>query len=169
MLKSQIFPFIMAIVCMVCGACGESQAKMTISGYPSIGDGDTITIEGQRIRLLGIDSCERGQTAKFDDREIDCYQTAKDFLSELIDSKRVICRYSEEDQYGRLLAVCSAEDTELNRAMIKSGQAIVYRLRGQATYPELIPTEREAQRARRGLWGSDFQDPSEFRRSPRSN
>ena len=58
-------------------------------------DGDTLqTIEGDKIRLLGINTPEKG---------IFFYQEAKDFTKQLVENKTVLLQSSESDKYGREL------------------------------------------------------------------
>ncbi len=80
-------------------------------------DGDTFDIStGERIRMIGIDTPERGK---------DFYNEAKDRLEELIGDKEVVLvkDVSETDRYGRLLRHVYYEDVWINRQMIDEGFA----------------------------------------------
>jgi len=110
-------------------------------------DGDTIDVlagaQGIRVRLIGIDSPEIGQS--FGDE-------AKRFVSELIFAKQVILRGSGKDRYGRMLAdVTLADGSDLSRRLVAGGKAWWYRKYAlNDRILELL--HNEAREARRGLW-----------------
>ena len=52
-----------------------------IAGKPRVIDGDTIEIAGERIRLLGIDAPERGQSCRWPHKAIPCGDIAADALT----------------------------------------------------------------------------------------
>lgn len=82
-------------------------------------DGDTIKIEGgQNVRLIGIDTPERGQCG---------YTEAAIALASLIGDRRVQLvagAKSDKDRYGRWLRYVEVDGTDLNLEMIRSGRAI---------------------------------------------
>lgn len=80
-------------------------------------DGDTFKSGKYTIRLLGIDSPEKGQM---------CYKEAKEFLKKLIENKTVKLEYDsrKKDSYGRLLAYVWIDDIFVNEEMIKNGFAV---------------------------------------------
>lgn len=100
----------------------------TINNMPSreeriatrIIDGDTIVVEGgERVRLLDIDTPEKGQK---------CYTEAKDRLAELIDGKEIVLekRGQDRDVYGRLLRYVIYNDTLINLQLVREGLANLY-------------------------------------------
>lgn len=83
-------------------------------------DGDTIVVEGgQRIRLLNMDTREKGQN---------CYQEAKDRMQQLVLLKNITLERDKEDKdrYGRLLRYVYADGEMVNLEMVKEGLAVVY-------------------------------------------
>lgn len=60
-------------------------------------DADTIELEGQRIRLVGIDAPERGT---------EIGDAAADFLSMVALGAQVWCHQSDTDRHGRAVAQC---------------------------------------------------------------
>ena len=66
------------------------------------------------------------------------------------------------DLYGRLLAVCTAGEVELNQAMVEQGWAMALRYETD-TY---VSAEARAKTTRIGIWTSTFVSPSEFRGVP---
>ena len=63
----------------------------------------------------------------------------------------VQCRVFERDKHGRLLAQCSAGGRDLNAGMVASGLAVAY--------GGYLREQGDAKAKRRGLWGSEFQQP----------
>src|SRR4051794_19161426 len=80
-----------------------------IIGRTQITDGDTIRIGNVRIRLFGIDAPEMKQSCN-DDRgaRYACGEAARDELRRHVGSASVSCEPRDRDQYGRVVAVCSA-------------------------------------------------------------
>ena len=54
-----------------------------------------------------------------------CGKEAKIALEMYIYSE-VICYYNNKDRYGRILGICFVEETELNKTMVQSGNAVAY-------------------------------------------
>ena len=64
------------------------------------------------------------------------------------------------DRYGRTLAICFEAGEDLNRLMVIDGQAVAYR---QFSH-RYVGEENAARAARRGIWGTEFEMPWEWRR-----
>lgn len=133
----------------------ERSATIAANGMARIADGDSLEMDGTRIRLRGIDAPELAQACKRDGLDYACGQQAKNALQKLVAGRPVECSGSERDRYGRLLAVCRAGDTELNRQQILAGWAIAY-----GAYSA---EEAQARAARRGLWAGSFEAPGVWR------
>ena len=88
-------------------------------------DGDTLKIDGERIRLLGIDAPELpGHCRKGRDCAPGDPVASADNLERLIRNGPIrIVRFGQ-DRYGRTLAIVYAGETNLNCAQIEDGQAI---------------------------------------------
>src|SRR5437763_13306997 len=93
-------------------------------GQASIIDGDTIEIHGQRIRLFGIDAPEHDQLCEAAGSQYRCGQQAALALSDQIGRQTVDCVPHDVDQYGRVVAVCSAGGEDLNAWMVSQGWAL---------------------------------------------
>ncbi len=106
--------------------------------------------------MKGIDAPEGKQTCLRGGRDWSCGEAARSELQRLIGGQKVDCQVHERDQHNRLLAVCSTGGRDLNAAMVASGMAL--------SYGGYIKEETAAKLARRGLWGSEFQRPREWRR-----
>ncbi|HIN60452.1 MAG TPA: hypothetical protein EYM88_10135 [Gammaproteobacteria bacterium] len=65
--------------------------------------------------------------------------------------------------YSRAEAVCYVNGTHLNVVMVTSGLALAYR-----TYlSDYVSQERDAERAKQGLWAGEFVAPWDWRRGKR--
>ena len=111
-----------------------------------VADGDTFTllVDGgeQRVRLFGVDCPERGQPYS---------RVATEFARELLASGPVEVKEMDVDQYGRVVGVVWISDTiNLNERLLEAGLAWHYTVYDQD--PEWAKLEREARRAKRGLW-----------------
>jgi endonuclease YncB( thermonuclease family) len=90
-------------------------------------DGDTIEIQGRRIRFDGIDAPESSQLCVRGGAKERCGQAAAFFLSNMIGRQTVRCETHDVDRYGRDIATCWLGDRNLNEAMVAAGQALAYR------------------------------------------
>jgi len=110
-------------------------------------DGDTIKLQnGERVRLLGINTPEKGQPY---------YEEATNRLKELIEGKTVTLEkdVDDKDQYARLLRYIYIGDTFVNLEMVREGYANVYIISPNTKYSsELEKAEEEAKIAKKGIW-----------------
>lgn len=111
-------------------------------------DGDTIALEsGERIRYLGINTPEAGEPFAAE-------ATARN--AALVLGRTVTLETDAElrDQYGRVLAFVSVGGTSVSATLIQEGLAHVLVIPPNGRYTEaLLTLQREAQAARRGIWG----------------
>jgi endonuclease YncB( thermonuclease family) len=138
-----------------------ASAHGALAGSAHIGDGDSVTIAGVRLRLVGIDAPELAQTCRRDGRATACGEEAKAHLETLIGGRPLDCAWDRLDRYGRGLARCRAGSTDLGAAMVRDGWALAY--------GDHEAEEAEARRHRRGLWAGDFEPPEDFRRRERGD
>lgn len=142
-------------------AGGLSSARpVTITGSPTILDGDTFSIGPVRIRLNGIDAPEAGQVC--DDGKggtWPCGTEAMERLAELVGSVEVRCVALDRDAYGRVIADCEAIGVNLGRALVEAGMAWAFR-----TYSEVFASAEDSARADRvGIWAGESQAPWDYR------
>jgi endonuclease YncB( thermonuclease family) len=124
-------------------------------------DGDTLRLPQTTVRLLGLDAPERGQQCRRGDGQaVDCGAAATQALAALVADRTVECRVRGQDRWGRSLAVCDADEAELNRTMVQQGWALA-----RTELPALAVAEAEARAARRGLWAMGFDRPESWRRA----
>ncbi len=91
-------------------------------------DGDTIVINNESIRLLGINCPEKGE--KY-------YQEAKEFLEEMILNKDVKLEGTKKDRYYRKLRYVFLENKNINLKIIEEGFANIYILDDKSYEKEL--------------------------------
>jgi endonuclease YncB( thermonuclease family) len=80
----------------------SAPAQADITGTASVIDGDTIEINGQRIRFHGIDAPESKQTCVAGGEVWHCGQQASLALSDFIGPSPVACEERGADRYGRV-------------------------------------------------------------------
>ena len=90
-------------------------------------DGDTIVLNGEKIRFTGIDTPELKQTCIEDNQELDCGMTAKMLLVKKIGNNTPECISEGKDVYKRTLAECFIDGESLSSFLVRSGYAFAYR------------------------------------------
>lgn len=139
-------------------------AQGFLMGRASVVDGDTLEIQGVRIRLWGIDAPEGDQQCHLQDRLWPCGRRAAFALADFIGQRTVRCERKDTDRYGRMVAVCWVGETELNRWLVAQGWALDYTRYSSGAY---LAAQEEARRNRRGIWQGEFVPPWEYRRERR--
>lgn len=128
-----------------------------VSGSVKVIDGDTLVLDGKRIRLVGIDAPELRQVCQRDNQPWPCGKGAKDHLIALTGDAKTRCEAGGSDRYGRLLALCLSGSRDLNAAMVGAGYAIAF-----GDYE----AEESAARAKRlGIWSGTFEAPRTWRQT----
>ena len=133
-----------------------------ITGYAEVVDGDTLLLDGNRIRLFGIDAPEREQMC-VGSSSIRCGDLATNELDRLVGGTSIRCVVEDLDSYGRLVSTCYSGNDDLNGAMVRSGLAVAYRY----FTDRYVEAELLARREGRGLWGTRFVMPWDWRRGDR--
>ena len=122
----------------------------------SVADGDTfITREGLRVRLLNIDTPERGEPFS---------SQAAARLAELILGRSVRLTYDVEkqDRYGRLLCHVHLGNTWVNELLVREGLALVYTVEPNFLKTDrLIPVQKAAREQKLGMWSLPPPKPPE--------
>jgi endonuclease YncB( thermonuclease family) len=131
----------------------------SLEGTPLVIDGDTIEVAGQRIRLHGIDAPEWEQTCTKGAEQYSCGQAATTALKEMVADREVNCQGKDVDRYGRIVAVCSVGETDINARMAVLGWALAYRRYSM----DYVDEEATAEVSRSGMWAGEFMKPWEWR------
>jgi len=150
-------------LCAVCAVAFAATAHASdLVGQASIIDGDTLEIHGTRIRLWGIDAPESSQLCRRDDSlPYRCGAKAANELDRFIARRAVSCEPVSTDRYGRTVAKCSVEGTDLAEWLADSGLAFDWPKYSRGKYAK---AQREAQKAGRGVWAGSYVAPWFYRR-----
>ena len=125
-----------------------------------ITDGDTIRINGEKIRFSGIDTPELRQTCLKQGIEVPCGIEAKQILIDKIADNKIVCIREGKDQYKRTLAECFVNDESLSSYLVKSGYAFAYRRYSK----KFIADEDFARTNKIGMWSMEFDYPWDWRK-----
>lgn len=129
--------------------------KEDLSGAARAADGDTLVLNGEHVRLKGMDAPELAQTCTRDGKDWPCGREAKAALAAALKQGQVACTFSARDDYDRPLALCTVAGADLGALLVRQGLAVAF-----GAYQA---EEAEARAARRGLWAGSFQRPSDYR------
>ena len=124
-------------------------------------DGDTIVLNGEKIRFSGIDTPELKQICMKGDQEVECGLFAKTLLVKKIGNNTPKCISEGEDVYKRTLAECFVDDQSLSKFLVRSGYAFAYRKYSD----KFIKDEEFAKANKLGMWSMTFQYPWDFRKA----
>jgi len=145
----------------------ENHVNVILYKVERVIDGDTLKLSnGERVRLIGIDTPESKDNAKLrkDSKRtgqnakeiIEMGKWAADFTRKLVEGKEVKLEFdvSQRDKYGRLLAyVYLTDGTFVNAEIIKQGFAQVMTIPPNVKHQDLfLRLQKEARENRRGLW-----------------
>lgn len=155
---------VLLLLPLISHTCRAQAPIGSICKVDRVVDGDTFYCDDRtKVRLLGIDSPERGQGSTF--------VSASRALERWLPRGRSVVLEGDvrsRDRYGRALAWVWAGDTLVNEAMVSAGWAVRYTLPPNIKYVDRLgQAEREARGGRRGLWASGGLDckPADFRRA----
>jgi len=125
----------------------------------SVHDGDTITVNGQSIRLDSIDAPELDQAYG---------HSSRDHLAALVLGQSVTVTYAKTDLYGRVVGTVFKSDcSNANLNQVASGAAWYYEaykceidIRQRTAF---AAAQASARKAALGLWGAPATAPWVFR------
>ena len=145
------------------GALAADKEVITAPSAYAI-DGDTLKMDGQIIRLWGIDAPELKQNCKTDGGQVwPCGVIAQDVLAMLLTAApKISCIIHARDRFGRLLGQCYYGGTigagvDLQKMLVLGGFAI-------AEYNAAYKAEQTiARKNRRGIWRGQFTKPKKWR------
>ncbi|MCK5297037.1 MAG: thermonuclease family protein [Alphaproteobacteria bacterium] len=133
-----------------------------IKGRATVVNGDTLKINGRRVRLFGIEAPDMDQLcASKTGASYRCGQIATRNLKKIIGNSVLECKIKEQDAEGNVIAACSNGQYDLGVAMVASGWAVAYRKFSQI----YVPYENQAQAKKAGLWAGRFYMPWDWRAS----
>ena len=124
-------------------------------------DGDTIHLNGEKIRFTGIDTPELKQTCTKNNEVIYCGIKARKLLIKKIGKNKVQCVREGKDRYKRTLAECFVNNESLSSYLVRSGYAFAYRKYSK----KFIEDENYAKVNNLGMWSMKFEYPWDFRKN----
>ena len=129
-------------------ATTDKPALYFVRGKCWVIDGDDISVNGQRIRMAGIDAPEGDQIAEgWDGMMYESGDVVKRMLCKKIGGKRVKVRIEGTDRYGRKIGTVFLNGEDINRRMVRKGLAI-------AAYGDQYKEDESfAKKQRKGMWG----------------
>ena len=131
-----------------------------ITGKAWVTDGDGIRVAGYEVRFAGLDAPEWDQKAKHRDGHwFNHGKRVKNALVQKIGGKHVRIAVEGEDKFGRLVGTVTCNGEDIGEWLVREGHAI-------AAYDDRYKhVEREARKARRGMWAHAHNfDPRAHRR-----
>ena len=114
-----------------------------------------LDLDGERIRLFGIDAPERGQSCG----PLACGKAATEALADILSAGPVRCTRVNTDRYGRTVARCKSGGVDVNREMVRHGIVWAYRQYSEDYHRD----EKVAKEARVGIWKHRSQPAWEYR------
>lgn len=145
-------------------------AGSAISNNIRIVDGDTIVLDGIKIRLKGIDAPESKQecisySGAKKRTKIPCGEMATTELKAIIGKNKINCSNEGKDMYSRQLSYCYVGDLNINEEMVRRGYAVA-----AIKYDKSFKLdEKIAKSTKEGLWAGEFEDPEKWRRKKSAN
>jgi len=118
-------------------------------------DGDSVIVEGEKIRLEGIDAPEFKQMCRSKRGEYSCGRESRNYLTRLISNKQFYCKAWQRDKYERLLGRCFVGEVDINAQMVLSGWAV--------SFGGYFGEEAKARKAKAGIWAGEFERPGDWR------
>lgn len=148
------------VALLLLAGTASAQEADSIIGTATVVDSDGLRVGETSIMLWGIESVERGQFCSIDGQTWDCYAAAVRALETISSVAEVNCHpVAAPDPYGRVLAVCFVDRTDINEALVRAGFALAKRDETE----EYVPAEDAAKAEGIGLWQGQFMHPADFR------
>lgn len=118
-------------------------------------DGDSLRINGEEMRIKGIDAPELNQTCQRLGKTVPCGREAAAALRRILTRGPITCVGFERDRFNRLLVSCRSLGADVGALMVKDGMAV--------SFGDYLLEEAEARADNRGLWSGSFDMPRDWR------
>ena len=142
-------------VLAVAFVAGCTTASADVLGPAKVVDGDTIKVNGELVRLHGIDAPESRQSCeRTDGAWWRCGEAATQALRQQVAGQRVTCKSEKRTRRRNrrlcnLCAVCNLPDgTDLNGWLVRNGHAVAYPCHSK----RYVPQEEAAKAQGLGVW-----------------
>jgi endonuclease YncB( thermonuclease family) len=141
-------------------APGNQTSPGALKGRATAISGDTMRIDGDLIRLAGIEAPEANQPCvKANGRRWNCGASARSALEKIIRGKAVSCTKSGQTAEGQALASCRINDADVAEALVRGGHVFAE----SGLLASYSSAETEAKSATIGLWQGEAIRPNEWR------
>ena len=135
-----------------------------------ISDGDTIKVNGEKIRFGGIDAPEsffkgKKQICKLEEKNIFCGEISKNKLIEKIGNNSVDCILEKnKDKYKRSIGECFINGESLSVYMVRNGYALDWPRYSKGKFSK---DQEFAKKNNLGIWAMKFEYPWVWRANNR--
>jgi endonuclease YncB( thermonuclease family) len=146
-----------------------ASADGPLVGRATVIDGDTIEIQGERIRFNGIDAPESWQRCQDEaGRDYRCGQVTANALDQFLSQSRPTrCEFIERDRYQRFVGDCyRADGRSVSSWLVRNGHALDWPRYSKKAYAK---DQKYAERNRLGLWRGTFGAPWDARAERRKS
>ncbi len=147
---------ILALMALIALRLDDRPATELFAGTARAADGDTLTVDGRRIRLSGMDAPELTQICSRGEADWYCGASARSHLAEMLRRGAIACSLIGTDKYDRTLARCRIGEEDVGERMVRDGLAV--------SYGDYAEAESQARQEGKGLWSSTFDRPQDWRR-----
>ncbi len=148
------------------GGTGKSIAALspfkteTLSGPARAITGDTLSVRGRFIKLVGIEAPELAQYCRNSRRRLwGCGRVARQRLARLVARRKVTCTVQDGTKADIQEGSCNVGDKDPALAMVKAGYAFAI----GGLYARYGTAERAARNAKSGIWRGTAQRPADYR------
>ena len=90
-------------------------------------DGMTLEVQGQRLRLFGIDAPDLKQNCRWPNKVIPCSWVSKTAMINLVAQTLVVCAAPDKKRTGVRLARCRAGGFDIGANMVHTGWVLAFR------------------------------------------
>ena len=140
-------------------------SNISFANNLKVSDGDTIILNGEKIRFSGIDTPELKQTCIKNEDGIywltHCGKFVREIVVKKIGNNTLNCeREPKKDFFGRTLGECFINDESLSKFLVRNGYAFAF-VKYSKKYVE---DEKYAKKNNLGLWAMEFEFPWDFRK-----
>ena len=128
-----------------------------VVGRASVIDGDTVNVQGQRVRLYGIEAPARNQLCSDPKgRQWRCGDKAALAFFDHIGVRPIACEQKSRGRNNEIIAICYQGGKDINSWLVSNGWAKADRQASDLYVFE----ENEAKRARLNLWAGSIVETS---------
>jgi endonuclease YncB( thermonuclease family) len=143
-----------ALVAALASSVGVARADQVI-------DGNTLVVEGQQMRLFGVDAFEPSQTClDRQGRPWHCGTAAQAALAELVQGGAIACVVVTDEPNDGYIARCTGRDgIDLGGYLVRAGLALADPQAGKV----YLADQAAAKAAEVGAWSGTFSPPWRWR------